>query len=35
MDDTVGKLAWEGLQKDIVMVGDTMIDQRTDEVLGS
>ena len=34
MDDTVRKLAWEGLQKNIVMDGDTMIDKRTGEVLG-
>ena len=35
MDDTVRKLAWEGLQKNIVMGGDTMIDRRTGKVLGS
>ena len=29
MDDTVRKLAWEGLQKDVVMDGGTMIDKRT------
>ena len=34
MDDTVRKLAWEALQKNIVMDGDTMIDKRTGEVLG-
>ena len=34
MDDTVRKLAWEGLQKNIVMDGDTMIDKRSGEVLG-
>ena len=34
MDDTVRKLAWEGLQKNIMMDGDTMIDKRTGEVLG-
>ena len=34
MDDTIRKLAWEGLQKNIVMDGDTMIDKRTGEVLG-
>ena len=35
MDDTIRKLAWEGLQKNIVMDGDEMmIDKRTDEVLG-
>ena len=33
MDDTIRKLAWEGLQKNIVMDGDTMIDRRTGEVL--
>ena len=33
MDDTLRKLAREGLQKNIVMDGDTMIDKRTDEVL--
>ena len=33
MDDTIRKLAWEGLQKNIVMNGDTMIDKRTGEVL--
>ena len=33
MDDTVRKLAWEGLQKNIVMDTDTMIDKRTGEVL--
>ena len=27
------KLAWERLQKNIVMDGDTMIDKRTGEVL--
>ena len=32
MEDTVRKLAWEGLQKNIVIDGDTMIDKRTDEV---
>ena len=34
MDDTMRKLAWEGLQKNIVMDGDTMIDKGTGEVLG-
>ena len=29
------KLAWKGLQKNIVMNGDTMIDKRTGEVLNS
>ena len=32
MEDTMRKLAWEGLQKNIVMDGDTMIDKRTGEV---
>ena len=31
--DTIRKLAWEGLQKNIVMDGDTIIDKRTGEVL--
>ena len=34
MDDTIRKLAWEELQKNTVMDGDTMIDKRTGEVLG-
>ena len=29
MDDTARKLAWERLQKNMVMDGDTMIDRRT------
>ena len=33
MDDTVRKLAWELLQKNIVMDGDIMIDRRTGEAL--
>ena len=33
MEDTMSKLAWEGLQKNIVIDGDTMIDKRTGEVL--
>ena len=33
MEDTMKKLAWEELQKNIVMDGDTMIDKRTGEVL--
>ena len=33
MEDMLMKLAWEGLQKNIVMYGDTMIDKRTGEVL--
>ena len=32
MEDTIRKLAWEGLQKNM-MDGDTMIDKRTGEVL--
>ena len=34
MDDTIRKLAWEGLQKNIVMDIDTMIDKKTGDVLG-
>ena len=34
MKDTMRKLAWEGLQKNIVMDGDTMIEKRTGEALG-
>ena len=34
MEDTLRKLAWKGLQKNIMMDGDTMIDKRTGEVLG-
>ena len=34
MDDTMKKLAWEGLQRNIVMNGDTMIDKSTGEVSG-
>ena len=34
MEDTVRKLAWEGLQKNIVMDGDTTIDKTTGDVLG-
>ena len=33
IEDTMRKLTWEGLQKNIVMDGDTMIDKRTGEVL--
>ena len=33
MDDMIRKLAWEGLQKNIVMDGDTIIDKTTGEVL--
>ena len=32
MEDMIRNLAWEGLQKNIVMDGDTMIDKRTSEV---
>ena len=34
MDDTIRRLTWEGLQKNIVMDGDTMIDKRIGVVLG-
>ena len=34
MDDTIRKLAWDRLQKNIAMDGETMIDKRTGEVLG-
>ena len=34
MEDTMRKPTWEELQKNIVIDGDTMIDQRTGEVLG-
>ena len=33
MEDTMRKFAWEGLQKNIVMDGDTMIYKKTGEVL--
>ena len=33
MEDTVRKLAWQELEKNIVMHGDLMIDKRTGEVL--
>ena len=33
MEDTMRKLVWEGLQKNIVMDGGTMIDKRTGEVV--
>ena len=33
MDDMIRRLAWKGLQKNIVMDGDAMIDRRTGEVL--
>ena len=35
MEDTMRKLAWKGLQRNIVTDGDTMIDKRTSEVLDS
>ena len=31
MNDALRKLAWEELQKNIVMDGDTLIDRRTGE----
>ena len=34
MDDTIRKLERDGLQKNIIMDGDTMIDKKTGEVLG-
>ena len=34
MDDTVRKLAWERIRKNIMMDGDTKIDRGTGEVLG-
>ena len=34
IDDTIRKLAWEGLQENIVMNDDMMIDKRTGEALG-
>ena len=34
-DDTVRKFAWDGLQKNIVMDGNTMIDTGTGQVLSS
>ena len=33
MEGTVRKLAWEGLQKNIVIDGDMMIDKKTGEAL--
>ena len=33
MEDTMRKLAWEGIQKNIVIDGDTMIDKKSGEVL--
>ena len=33
MEDSMRKLAWEGLQRYIAMDGDTMIDKKTGELL--
>ena len=33
MEDTMRKFAWGGLQMNIVMDGDTMIDKRTGDLL--
>ena len=33
MEDSMRKLAWEGLRKNVVMDGDMMIDKRTGEVV--
>ena len=33
MDDTVGKVAWDGVQRNIFMDVNMMIDMRTGEVL--
>ena len=33
IEDPMRKFAWEGLQKNIMMDGDMMIDKRTSEVL--
>ena len=33
MEDMMGKPAWEGIQKNIVMDGDTTINKRIGEVL--
>ena len=35
MEDIVRKLAWEGLEINFVVDGDTMIDKRTGEVLAT
>ena len=35
MDETLRKIAWEGLQKNMVIDGDTMIDKRTGRMLDS
>ena len=34
MDDTIRKLPWDGIQKNIVMGSDMVIDKRTGEALG-
>ena len=34
LNDTIRKLAWEGLQKNIVMNDETLIENRAGEVLG-
>ena len=34
MEDTMSDLTWEGLQENIMMDSDTMINKRTGEVLG-
>ena len=34
MDATIRKLVWEGLQKNVVMDGDTIINKRTGKALG-
>ena len=33
MEDAMRTLAWEGLQENVVIDGDTMIDKRTGQVL--
>ena len=33
LEDIVRKLAWDGLKKNIVMDGNTMIDKRTGDVM--
>ena len=35
MEDPVRKLVWKGLQRNIVIDGDTMIEKKTGEVLNS
>ena len=34
IDDMIRKLAWDGLQKNIIIDGDMIIDKRTGDVLG-